>query len=145
MKAIKIAQVPPPAVQVTDTVKRAIPIMGNDEGCGIAVLDGDRLVGTISKEDVMLRVVAEGLDPAATGVREVMTSPPRKTILPDTDADEALRLMFDNKQCYLPIVDEASRLRGWISICHLFRNHVDDLKNEIESLASYMAADGPGG
>jgi len=145
MKAIKIAQVPAPSVPIGANVKQALPIMGNDEGCGIAVIDGDRLVGTISKEDVMLRVVAAGLDPARTPVRDVMTSPPKKTIGPDMDADEALRLMFSEKQCYLPIVDQARRLRGWLSICHLFRNHVDDLKNELDSLAAYIAADGPGG
>lgn len=145
MKAIKIAQVPAPSVQATDYVQRALPIMGNNEGCGIAVMEGERLVGTISKEDVLSRVVEAGLSPAVTMVKDVMTSPPRKTIPPDMDADEALRLMFSHQQCYLPIVDDEQNLRGWISICHLFRNHVDDLKNELESLASYMAADGPGG
>jgi CBS domain-containing protein len=145
MKAIKLAQVPAPSVQISDTVKHALPVMGNDAGCGIAVMDGNQLVGTISKEDVMVRVVAAGLDPGATIVKDVMTSPPAKTITPDIDADEALRLMFSHRQCYLPIVDDQQKLRGWLSICHLFRNHVDDLKNELDSLASYIAADGPGG
>ncbi len=145
MKAIKIAQVPAPSVQTSATVRQALPIMGNDEGCGIAVMEGQRLVGTISKEDVMLRVIAAGLDAGTTIVREVMTSPPKKTISPETDADEALRLMFAEKQCYLPIVDAEQKLQGWLSICHLFRNHVDDLKLELESLASYISADGPGG
>ena len=145
MKAIKIAQVPAPSVQVNDTVQKAIPVMGSSAGCGIAVMDGKQLVGTISKEDVMTRVVGAGLDPATTIVRDVMTSPAQQTITPETDADEALRLMFSNQQCYLPIVDQQQELRGWLSICHLFKNHVEDLKGELDSLASYMGADGPGG
>jgi CBS domain-containing protein len=145
MKAIKIAQVPAPAVRVTDTVQTAIPIMGNNAGCGIAVMDGEHLAGTISQEDVMKRVVSAGRDPAATLVKDAMTAPVSRTITPDTETDEALRLMFTYQQCYLPIVDEAGKLKGWLSICHLFQNHMDDLKGELESLVSYIAADGPGG
>ncbi len=74
MKVIKIAQVPPPTVPVTATVKQAVPIMGNENGCALAVMDGERLAGTLSKDDVLKRVVAAGLNPETTRVSEVMTT-----------------------------------------------------------------------
>ncbi len=38
------------------------------------ILDNNKLVGIFSERDLMLRVVAEGLDPDKTAVREVMTT-----------------------------------------------------------------------
>jgi predicted transcriptional regulator len=144
MKVIKISQVPPRSVQVEDSVQAAIAYMGAEAGCAVAVLDGDKLAGTLSKDDVLTRLVAQGLSPATTKVREIMTSPPA-TVALETEADEALRLMFSLKQCYLPVVDDRGAMKGWIAICNLFQNNVEDLTTQLESLAAYIAADGPGG
>ena len=144
MKVIKIAQAPPRSIQVDDTVQSAIAHMGAEAGCAVAVLDGARLAGTLSKDDVLTRLVAAGLSPTSTKVGEIMTSPPA-TVNLETEADEALRLMFSLKQCYLPVVDDAGTMKGWVAICNLFQNNVEDLTGQLESLAAYIAADGPGG
>ena len=144
MKVIKIAQVPPPVVPVTATIRQAIPVMGSEQGCALAVMDGDHLAGTLSKEEVMKRVLAEGLDPDTTKVSEVMRSP-AETISIDTEAGEALRMMFSNGRCYYPVVDKEGALKGWIALCNLFKNHVEDLGHELNALESYLSADGPGG
>ena len=144
MKVIKIAQIPPPSVQIHDTVQAAIASMGADAGCAVAVLDGDRLAGTLSKDDVLTRLVAAGLNPSTTKVGQIMTSAPA-TVTSETEVDEALRLMFSLKQCYLPIVDASGNMKGWVAICNLFKNNVEDLTVQLESLAAYYAADGPGG
>jgi predicted transcriptional regulator len=144
MKVIKIAQVPPPTVQTTATVKEAIPAMDSQRGCGIAVLEGKRLVGTLSRDDVMQRVISAGMKPESTLVREVMNAAP-DVVNTDTETDEALRLMFARRKCYLGIVDKEGALKGWLAICSLFQDHVEDLTRELDSLASYISADGPGG
>jgi len=144
MKAIKIAQIPPPAVQVTATIREVIPIMGSDQGCGVAVMDGDRLAGTLSKDDVLKRVIGEGMDPATTRVGDVMTTP-AASVTTDTETGEALKMMFDRGCCYLPVVDQGGILRGWLALCHLFRDHVEDVGRELDSLEAYLSADGPGG
>jgi CBS domain-containing protein len=144
MKVIKIAQVPPPAVPITATVKQAIPIMAREQGCALAVMDGDRLAGTISKDDLIRRVIGEGLNPETATVGEVMTSP-AETITVETEADEALKLMFTRHRCYYPVVDRQGALKGWLAVCHLFQNHVEDLGRELDALESYLSADGPGG
>ncbi len=144
MKVMKIAQVPPPTVQIHTPIKEAIPLLGSSHGCAVAVLDGERLAGTLSRDEVMLRVVGGGLDPAKTRAVEVMNVP-AETVTTDTETDAALRLMFEQKKCYLGIVDERGVLKGWLAVCDLFQNHVQDLTRELDSLAAYFSADGPGG
>lgn len=144
MKVIKIAQIPPPSVKIHDTVQAAIASMGADAGCAVAVLDGDRLAGTLSKDDVLTRLVAAGLNPTTTKVGQIMTSPPA-TVTSETEVGEALNLMFSLKQCYLPVVDASGNMKGWVAICSLFQNNVQDLTAQLESLAAYYGADGPGG
>ena len=144
MKVMKIAQVPPPTVQASSSIKEAIPAMGSGNGCGVAVLDGTRLAGTLSRDDVVVRVIGSGLNPETTKVSEVMNEAP-DVVSTDTETDEALKLMFDRKKCYLAIVDQQGALKGWLAICSLFQDHVADLTQELDSLASYISADGPGG
>ena len=119
MKVIKIAQVPPPAVSISATIVEAIPIMISEHGCAAAVIDGKRLVGTLSKEEILQRVVGEGLNPKTTTVGRIMTPQP-KSVTTETDSEEALKLMLSLRQCYLPVVNDEGDLRGWLAICNLF-------------------------
>jgi CBS domain-containing protein len=144
MKVMRIAQVPAPSISVTATVQEAIPNMPSEQGCAVAIVDGKHLEGTLSKDDLILRVVAQGRDPSTTTVREVMT-PPLTTVSPDSEAEDALKLMFEKHQCYLPIVDSRGDLKGWLGICQLFKENLDDLVGQLASLEAYIAADGPGG
>jgi CBS domain-containing protein len=144
MKVIKIAQVPPPTVQVTASIKEAVPSMGSKHGCAIAVLDGDRLVGTISRDDVLHHVIGGGLSAETTSVGDIMNSP-AETVPIGTETDAALKWMFENKKCYLGIVDDDGKLKGWLAICNLFQDHVQDMTQELDSLVAYYSADGAGG
>jgi CBS domain-containing protein len=144
MKVIKIAQVPPPTVQVSSSIKEAVPAMGSKHGCAIAVLDGDRLVGTISRDDVLNHVVGGGLDAEKTRVGDIMNAP-AETVPLGTEVDAALKWMFDNKKCYLGVVDDQGNLKGWLAICNLFQDHVQDMTRELDSLVAYYSADGAGG
>lgn len=143
MKVLKIAQMPPPTVQVSSTIKEAIPSMGSQHGCGVAVLDGEKLVGCLSRDDVMLRVIGAGLDVEKTKVGEVMM--PAATVPADTEAQDALKTMYASGKCYLGVVDGEGTLKGWLSVCNLFHEREEDLTHQVDSLISYMSADGPGG
>ena len=73
-----------------------------------AVLVTDRnagLLGIFTGRDAVGRVLAEGKDPAATALAEVMTPDP-DTMAPHHTAIEALRLMQDARCRHLPIVHE---------------------------------------
>ncbi len=144
MKVTRVARVPPPTVPMTVTVKEAILEMRRDRGCAVAVVDGSRLAGTVSMQEVLMRVVAKGRDPAATPVGEVMTSSP-EAVTVDTDTEEALKLMVSLNQCHLPVVNQKGEIKGWLVLCQLVENQVEDLSHQLDSVHSYIAADGPGG
>jgi len=144
MKVSKIAQVPPPTVQADSMVKDAIPKMNSSCGCGVAVLDGEKFVGTLSRDDVLLRVATDALNVQTTPVRSVM-HPPVETVSADTDAKEALRKMHAQGRCYLGVVDDTGALKGWLAICDLFKETEEDLSQQMDAIVSYLAADNPGG
>ncbi len=81
-----------------------------------AVLVTDRnasLLGIFTGRDAVDRMLAEGKDPAATTLADVMTPNP-EAMAPHHTAIEALRLMQDARCRHLPIVHEG-RVVGIVS------------------------------
>ena len=71
----------------------------------VLVTEGDaKLIGIFTERDAISRVLAEGKDPAATTLAEVMTDNP-ETITPRTTAIELVRLMQVAHCRHLPIVN----------------------------------------
>jgi len=104
----------PRTVEAAQMVVDAARLM-RDENVGIApVVEGGRLVGTLTDRDVAVRVVAEGRDPGSTSVRDV-ASTDLVTIDPQQDFEEAVRLMAEHQVRRLPVVEEDGRLVGIIA------------------------------
>ena len=88
------------------TVMQAARHMRDRRVGAVLVTEGDcELVGIFSGRDALSRVMAEGKDPAATTLGQVMTYNP-DTMTPSHSAIEALRLMQDARCRHLPIVHE---------------------------------------
>ena len=99
--------------------------MMRDEDVGLApIVQGDRLVGTLTDRDIAIRVVAEGRDPESTTVREV-ASTDLVTIDPEQSLDEALRLMAQRQVRRLPVVEEDGRLVGVLAQADVARHGED--------------------
>jgi CBS domain-containing protein len=99
--------------------------MMKQEDVGLApIVEGERLVGTLTDRDIVTRVVAEGKDPHAVSVREV-ASTDLVTIDPQQDLDEALRLMASNQVRRLPVVEEDGRLVGVVAQADVAREAMD--------------------
>ena len=89
--------------------------MMRDEDVGLApVVEGDRLVGTLTDRDIATRVVAEGRDPETTTVREV-ASKDVVTVDPEQGLNDALQLMAKHQVRRLPVVEEDGRLLGVVA------------------------------
>jgi len=131
-------------VSRTATVQDAIQAMAGAKVGSVAVVDGNVLEGIFSERDVMLRVVAEGRDPKTTTVEEVMTSPVQ-TIQKRTTGEQALRIMVQNHIRHLPVVDEAGRVQAMVSMRSLLEERIQELHQQLDSLESYITADGIGG
>ena len=105
--------------------------MMRDEDVGLApIVEGQKLIGTLTDRDIAIRVVAEGKDPQSTTVREVATTR-LVTIDLDQDLDDALRLMAKNQVRRLPVVEEDGKLAGVVAQADVARHVSDQQTGEV--------------
>jgi len=110
----------PCAIEAAKPVAYAAKMM-KDENVGLApIVEGDRLVGTLTDRDIVTRVVAEGGDPQSVTVREV-ASTNLVTIDPQGKLEEALQLMARNQIRRLPVVEQDGRLVGVVAQADIAR------------------------
>jgi len=120
----------PCAIEADKPVAYAARMM-KDEDVGLApIVEGDRLVGTLTDRDIVTRVVAEGRDPQSVAVREV-ASTDLVTIDPQQDLGEALQLMARNQVRRLPVVEEDGRLVGVVAQADVARETKDKQTGEL--------------
>jgi len=120
----------PCAIDADKPVAYAARMM-KDEDVGLApIVEGDRLVGTLTDRDIVTRVVAEGKDPQSVAVREV-ASTDLVTVDPGQDLDDALNLMARNQVRRLPVVEEDGRLVGVVSQGDVAREAKDKETGEL--------------
>ena len=119
----------PCAIDADKPVAYAAKMM-RDENVGLApIVEGQKLVGTLTDRDIAIRVVAEGKDPQKTTVREVATTSV-VTIDPNQDLAEALRLMAQNQVRRLPVVEDG-RLAGIVAQADVAKHASDEQTGEV--------------
>ncbi|SFL94210.1 CBS domain-containing protein [Variovorax sp. OV329] len=86
------------------TVREAAGVM-TQANCGsVLILEPpDHLLGILTERDLMTRVLARGLDPDHTAVREVMTPNPI-CVPPETTVSDAVCLMLERGFRHLPLM-----------------------------------------
>jgi len=113
-------------------------ILMNEHKCGsLVVMDEDELLGIFTERDILSRVVAKRRDPATTRVADVMTREVACCRI-DTSIEEARSVMKNRRIRHLPVVDEAGRLYGMISIGDLNAHKLDGQEVTIHFLKEYM-------
>jgi CBS domain-containing protein len=86
---------------VLDAAKRLSELdVGSMPICG----EDDRLKGMITDRDIVVKVLAQGKDPAQTTVGELAQGKP-VTIGADDSIEEALTVMAEHKVRRLPVID----------------------------------------
>jgi CBS domain-containing protein len=144
MDLLKIASVPAATVTPETTVFEAVRLMSDERVGAVAVTRDDSLSGIFTERDLMIRVVLEGKDPRATAVGDVMTLD-CISAKKDLSMGEALLIMTEHHFRHLPVVDDANRVLGLLSIRNLLHNRVDKLSQELDSVVAFFTADGIGG
>jgi CBS domain-containing protein len=102
----------------------------------LLVTERDRPIGIFTERDVLVRVVAAGLDPTTTPVSEVMTRNP-VVVRPECSVGEAMMVITERRCRHLPVMDERGLL-GLISIGDLTSWVVRNQQRTIEDLHDYM-------
>ena len=115
MKTISEVMTPgPTTVGASTPIAEAARLMKADDIGSLPILEDGKLAGVLTDRDIVLRVVADGLDPQSTTAGEVASRDP-VTIDPQQDLGEALRLMAEHQVRRLPVVAEDGRLVGMLA------------------------------
>ncbi|KAJ3103315.1 hypothetical protein HDU96_009297, partial [Phlyctochytrium bullatum] len=114
---------PPPAavpvVAAHESVLEAARRMRAARETAALVVDGEgALAGIFTSKDLVLRVVAAGLEPAGTPVGRVMTPHP-DCVAGETPVVEALKKMHAGRYLHLPVVDPQGAVEGLIDVLKL--------------------------
>ena len=107
------------AKKMRDLGVGALPICGND----------DRLKGMLTDRDIVVRVLAEGLEPGGTTAGELAEGKP-VTVGADDTIEVALRTMKEHKVRRLPVID-GHELVGMVSQADLARNLDEERVGEL--------------
>lgn len=119
-----------------DTVKEAARNMSERRIGALAVVSVDRVIGIFTERDVMCRVVAAGLDPGTTRVKDVMTTPVA-VCQPTSKLAECRSVMTEKRIRHLPIVND-NRLVGMLSAGDILANETQEKQQTIEYLQEYL-------
>jgi CBS domain-containing protein len=113
-------------VQETDSILDAAKAL-SDRDVGAMPICGEdnRLKGMLTDRDIVVKVLANGKDPAETKAGELGEGKP-VTIGADDSVDEALRTMIEHKVRRLPVID-GHDLVGIVSQADLATN-IDEEK-----------------
>ncbi|PYH99242.1 CBS and PB1 domain protein [Aspergillus ellipticus CBS 707.79] len=109
---------PPTTVSVRTTVKEAASMMKENHTTALLVQDQGSITGIFTSKDIVLRVIAPGLDPATCSVVRVMT--PHPDFAPsDMSIQAALRKMHDGHYLNLPVMNDAGEIVGMVDVLKL--------------------------
>ncbi|KAJ5157358.1 uncharacterized protein N7482_008458 [Penicillium canariense] len=109
---------PPVTVSVRTSVKDAAALMKEHHTTALLVQDQGSITGIFTSKDIVLRVIAPGLDPATCSVVRVMT--PHPDFAPsDMSIQAALRKMHDGHYLNLPVMNEGGEIVGMVDVLKL--------------------------
>lgn len=118
-----------------DTVRSAVQKMSENNVGAILVMSDDNLDGIFTERDVMTRVLAPGLDPGTTTLREVATSAPI-TIAESASVRECAYLIRDKGFRHVPVLSEQGTVVGMISA----RDFLSELASGFERVIQRVCA-----
>ncbi len=105
-------------------------IMSRDIGC-VVILKGKKIIGIVTKGDILRESVMKRLDPQQLNIERIMTQPVL-TIEPTKTLAEASELMAQENLTKLPVVTKGGELVGIITSSDIIR------RNQPKKLAKDM-------
>lgn len=105
----------------------AVPVRGAKDG---------RLKGMLTDRDIVVKVVATGMDPASVRVSEIATESDVVTVGADDSVEEAAQAMKRHRVCRVPVI-EGHAVAGILTQADIARSRPDgqlaDLREAISS------------
>jgi CBS domain-containing protein len=121
---------PPQHVSPSTPIGEAASVMRAKDIGMLLVTDNEKLVGTVTDRDIVIRGLAKGLDPRAE-TKDVMTNR-MLYCFDDQDTEDAAKVMQDSQVRRLAILDRNKKLVGVVSLGDLaVRSHDEALSGEV--------------
>ena len=101
----------------------------------IPVCEGGKTIGMVTDRDIAVRALANGKDLSKLEAKDVMS----KNVIfcrDSEEAEDALRIMEDNKIRRLPVLNEAKKLVGMVSLGDISHALSQDLTGEVTKAVS---------
>ena len=123
------------------TVQDAAALMGELDVSALPIGSADSLQGIVTDRDILYRTVAEGKDPRRTTVLQVAT----KSVFscrPDDSLAAAMDVMAAQNIRRLPVLDDAQRVVGWLTLSDLSRHLLvegEALQNALRDLTERVS------
>ncbi|MEO3427247.1 CBS domain-containing protein [Pelagibius sp. CAU 1746] len=124
------------------TVRDAVRNMAERHIGAALVGSGGRLEGIFTERDLLIRVVARGLDPDSTPLSAVMTANP-DTVGPDDLASLALERMRSSGYRHVPVVEDGEVV-GIVSLRDLYAAAKRELEEDLQQREAFIFDTGYG-
>lgn len=124
------------SVAPEDTIRRAAELM-DDLNIGVLpVCNGEKLVGMITDRDITVRATAQGMDPEATTIGDVMTGDV-SCCYDDQAVDEVMEQMASSQIRRLPVIDHnTEKLVGIVSLGDVATKHSAGVDRTLQEVSS---------
>lgn len=107
------------------TLKDAAVMMKTRDIGSLPVCEGKRVVGIVTDRDIVVRAVAEGLDPGSTRVSDIM-SKEIVGVREDSDVKEAEKIMQEQQLRRLPVMNAQGELVGYLALAKIARSEAPE-------------------
>jgi len=110
-------------IEAGQNVLQAAVLMGEKRVSSLPIVSKGKLIGIVTEKDMVLRVVARGLNGKKLLVEEIMSYPVTITS-PETQLEEATKLMLSKGVRKLPVVEDGHVI-GILSLTDVAKAYPD--------------------
>lgn len=104
------------------TIQDCVDLMKKHSIRHLPVLENGRLVGLVTEGDLRQVFLASLIEELS--IKDVMINDPI-TVTPDTEIEDAAKVIFYNKIGGLPVVDDQEKLRGIITVADILAAFIE--------------------
>ena len=120
------------------SVLDALKVMMDKNISALLVMEGTDLKGIFTERDYARKIILLGKASKETKIQEVMTAK-LEVVDQNSSIDHCMQIMTDKHIRHLPVIDHG-KVSGMISIGDLVKFIIEDQKQTIEQLKSYISS-----
>lgn len=106
-------------------------------GALVVSADGKTVEGIVSERDVVRELAARGATVLGERVSQIMTSIVQ-CAPPTAKVGDLMSVMTERRFRHIPVLDEADKMIGLVSIGDIVKSHVEELAGERDALIQYV-------